>query len=281
LNPGVDEHAAMGGGTVEAQQGRLRFRFDYRVCDVFPGKGANGCGGFPECMRGQFDGAVQFAGEKVPAGESRQFPQFGQERAGEIVVVSGCPSAGGGGMPGPDDGVRAGGHTGTSSFAAQRCGDLDIVLTEYDAGCAPALEPGLGLRQLTFDPYLLIVPQDWTITVRSLSDLNGRPWVAGPPGTACDHALQRVAAQSGITIAGSDVCVEFPSVIALVAADRGAAIIPRLALADAPVTACSLPELGGRHIAALHQTATGYPTPATATVLTTLAEAGQQLTHPT
>jgi DNA-binding transcriptional LysR family regulator len=75
--------------------------------------------------------------------------------------------------------------------------------------------------------------------------------------------------------------VEFPSVIALVAADRGAAIIPRLALANAPVTACSLPELGGRHIAALHQTATGYPTPATATVLTVLAEAGQQLTHPT
>jgi DNA-binding transcriptional LysR family regulator len=170
---------------------------------------------------------------------------------------------------------------GPAAAADLRRGDLDIVLTEYDTGCPPAPEPGLGLRQLAFDPYLLIVPQDWAITVHSLSDLKDRPWVAGPPGTACDHALQRVAAQSGIMIAAGDICVEFPSVIALVAADRGAAIIPRLALTDAPVTACSLPELGGRHIAALHQTAAGYPTPATATVLTTLAEAGQQLTSAT
>jgi DNA-binding transcriptional LysR family regulator len=165
---------------------------------------------------------------------------------------------------------------GPAAVADLRRGDLDIVLTEYDAGCGPPDEPGLGLRRLAFDPYLLIVPQDWAITVHSPDDLDGRPWVAGPPGTACDHALRRLAAQGGIAIAASDVCVEFPSVIALVAAGRGAAIIPRLALADAPVATYSLPELGGRHIAALHRTGTGYPAPATATVLSTLAETGQQ-----
>jgi len=81
-----------------------------------------------------------------------------------------------------------------------RRGDLDIVLTEYDAGCAPPHEPGLGLRQLAFDPYLLIVPQDWAITVHSLGDLSSRPCVVGPPGTACDHALRRLSAQTGIAI---------------------------------------------------------------------------------
>jgi DNA-binding transcriptional LysR family regulator len=150
---------------------------------------------------------------------------------------------------------------GPGPVADLRRGDLDVVLTEYDADDAPRREPGLGLRTLTFDPYLLIVPPDWAITVTSPHDLAGRPWVAGPPGTACDHALQRLAAKTGITFAADDVCVEFPSVIALVAAGRGAA------------TTCALPEIGGRHIAALYRAGPTYPGPATNAVLNALAEA--------
>jgi DNA-binding transcriptional LysR family regulator len=120
---------------------------------------------------------------------------------------------------------------------------------------------------------------------RDLAELTGR--VAGPvrlaafqsvmrpPGTACDHARQRLAAQTGITVAADDVCVEFPSVIALVAAGRGAAIVPQLSLAAAPVTVCSLPEIGGRRIAALHRAGPARPSPATTAVLNALAEAGQ------
>jgi len=166
---------------------------------------------------------------------------------------------------------------GPAAVAELRLGDLDIVLTEYDAASPPPAEPGLGLRQLTFDPYLLVIPPDWQITPRSLRDLAGRPWVAGPPGTACDHALRRLAAEAGIAIPAGDVCVEFPSVLALVAAGRGAAIIPRLALAQAQVTVCALPPLGGRHIAAWHQAGPPRPAPATATVLDALARAARAL----
>jgi DNA-binding transcriptional LysR family regulator len=140
--------------------------------------------------------------------------------------------------------------------------------------CTPA-ERGLGLRQLAFDPYLLVTPPDWQLTPRGLGDLAGRPWVSGPPGTACDHALHRLASEAGITVQDGDVCVEFPSVLALVAAGRGAAIIPRLVLGQAAVTVCALPPLGGRHIAAWHLTGPAQPTPATATVLEALARAGQ------
>jgi DNA-binding transcriptional LysR family regulator len=59
---------------------------------------------------------------------------------------------------------------------------------------------------------------------------------------------------------------------ALVAAGRGAAIVPRMTLGQAPVTVCAVPPLGGRHIAALHAT---RPTPATLTVLDVLAETTQ------
>jgi DNA-binding transcriptional LysR family regulator len=164
---------------------------------------------------------------------------------------------------------------GADAVAALRLGDLDVVLTEYDAASPPPAELGLGLRHLAFDPYLLVTPPDWQSEVRSMRDLAGRPWVAGPPGTACDIALQRLAAEAGIVIQPGDVCVEFPSVLALVAAGRGAAIVPQLALGQAPVTVCAVPPLGGRHIAAWYPAGSAQPAPATATVLDTLAQAGQ------
>ena len=168
---------------------------------------------------------------------------------------------------------------GPAAVAELRLGDLDIVLTEYDAASPAPAEPGLALRRLAFDPYLLVIPPDWQVTVRGVGDLAGRPWVAGPPGTACDHALRRLAAEVGIAIPAGDVCVEFPSVLSLVAAGRGAAIIPRLALAQAQVTVCALPPLGGRHIAAWHQAGPPEPAPATVTVLDALASAAPGLTE--
>jgi len=166
---------------------------------------------------------------------------------------------------------------GPSAVAELRLGDLDIVLTEYDAaGPAPA-ERGLGLRHLAFDPYLLVIPPDWQAKPRSLPDLAGRPWVAGPPGTACDHALRRLAAEAAIAIPAGDVCVEFPSVLALVAAGRGAAIVPQMALGQAPVTVCGMPPLGGRYIAAWHQAGPAQPAPAASTALDALAHAAQTL----
>jgi DNA-binding transcriptional LysR family regulator len=157
---------------------------------------------------------------------------------------------------------------GPPAIADLRRGDLDIVLTEYDAGSPePRLEPGLSLTRLAFDPYRLVVPPEWPAVVRSLNDLEGRPWVAGPPDTACDHALRRLAAEAGITLAIQDVCVEFPSVIALVAAGRGGAIVPAITLAGESVSICPASALGGRHIAALHRTGNGNPTPAVRTVL--------------
>jgi DNA-binding transcriptional LysR family regulator len=166
---------------------------------------------------------------------------------------------------------------GPAAVADLRLGDLDIVLTEYDAASPPPGEPGLGLRQLAFDPYLLVIPPDWPARPQDLRDLASRPWVAGPPGTACDHALRRLAAEAGIVIPSGDVCVEFPSVLALVAAGRGAAVIPHMALGQSTVTVCPLPSLGGRRIAAWHRAGTAQPAPATATVLDALVQAGQML----
>jgi DNA-binding transcriptional LysR family regulator len=165
---------------------------------------------------------------------------------------------------------------GPAAAAGLRLGDLDIVLTEYDAASPRPAERGLGLRPLVYDPYVLVIPPEWQLAPGGLRDLAGRPWVAGPPGTACDQALRRLATEAGIAIPAGDVCVEFPSVLALVAAGRGAAIIPRLALTQAPVTVCALPTLGGRHVAAWYRAGQAQPAPPSATVLDALAQAAGQ-----
>jgi DNA-binding transcriptional LysR family regulator len=86
--------------------------------------------------------------------------------------------------------------------------------------------------------------------------------------TACDHALRRIARAAGIEPEACDVCVEFPSVLALVSAGRGAAIVPASTLTDEPVAVCPVPDLGGRHIAALCRTS---PSPAVQTALRALS----------
>jgi hypothetical protein len=79
-----------------------------------------------------------------------------------------------------------------------------------------------------------------------------------------------------LTIAASDVCMEVPSVIALVEAGRGATIIPRLALTDAAITICPSPAAVISRPSG--EPARATPPPATAAVLRTLAGTGEQLT---
>jgi DNA-binding transcriptional LysR family regulator len=169
---------------------------------------------------------------------------------------------------------------GASAVAALRKGDLEIVLIEYDAETPPTAQAGVGLRKLMFDPYVLVTPPEWAVTVTTPADLAGRPWIAGPPDTACDHAVRRLIADAGITERPNDVCVEFPSVLALVAAGRGASIVPRMALTDEPVATHELRELGGRYIAALYLTTRANPTPATETVLDVLSQTAGILAPP-
>jgi DNA-binding transcriptional LysR family regulator len=84
---------------------------------------------------------------------------------------------------------------GPAAVADLRLGDLDIVLTEYDDVSPPPAEPGLGLRHLAFDPYLLVIPPEWQVRPRGLSDLAGRPWEL-PATTPCGGSRPRPASAS-------------------------------------------------------------------------------------
>jgi len=151
-----------------------------------------------------------------------------------------------------------------------RQGNLDLIIYEHDSNDKPPAGPRLAATPLLFDPYRLVVPAAWQVQPRSIRDLIGCPWVGGPPGTACDRLLQRLLDGTDPTLRIADVCVEFPTVLALVAAGRGAAIVPRLALRDQAVRAFPHIDLGGRRIGALYAHYRGQAKPAVRALLDVL-----------
>src|SRR5690348_1253632 len=89
---------------------------------------------------------------------------------------------------------------GPAAVADLRLGDLDIVVTEYDAaGPAPA-EPGLGLRHLAFDPYLMVIPPDWQAKPAACPTWPGGPGWPGRPAppvtTPCGGSRPRPPSRS-------------------------------------------------------------------------------------
>jgi len=159
---------------------------------------------------------------------------------------------------------------GDAAVQELRRGDLDLVIFEHDTNDKPPGGPRLAATPLLFDPYRLVVPPAWQIRPLSIRDLIGHPWVGGPPGTACDRLLQRLLDGTDPGTYIVDVCIEFPTVLALVAAGRGAAIVPQLALQDEPVRTFPHVDLGGRRIGALYAHYRGQAKPAVRALLEVL-----------
>ncbi|MCP2314496.1 LysR family transcriptional regulator [Kitasatospora paracochleata] len=171
---------------------------------------------------------------------------------------------------------------GPEALRELRTGGLDLVVAEYDVGGqgAAADPTGLTAAPVADDEYRVVLPADWSPAPGSVRDLADRPWVASPPGTACGRALERISAEYGFTPRHAHTALEFPTVLALVAAGLGAAIVPTLALSGTGtdfVTLPALPVAGHRRIAALRRASGSGPDPLTDAVVTALREAATAL----
>lgn len=137
--------------------------------------------------------------------------------------------------------------------AALHAGELDLVLVEDDAQHPHPVATGCTAQWLLDDPYRLALPADWPVP-STVNDLIDRPWIEGPPGSAVARVLDRLRAATGLVLLGAHSCLEFPAVLTLVDAGLGAALVPELALTDAPpehVRVLDLPGLGARSISAV------------------------------
>jgi DNA-binding transcriptional LysR family regulator len=162
---------------------------------------------------------------------------------------------------------------GPSVIERLHTGELDAAIIEQDRDERRPRRPGIRHIPLMFDAYRVVVPTSWHIEPKAFADLNGRSWVAGPPGTACDVALRRLLDRLNVRAEIRDVCVEFPSVLALVAAGRGAAIVPQLALGHPGTVTCPQVDIGGRNLLIAHRRSTASADPPLQAIVRALAHA--------
>jgi DNA-binding transcriptional LysR family regulator len=117
------------------------------------------------------------------------------------------------------------------------------------------------------DPWEIVVPVSWRI--RRVQQLAVRPWVSTFDDARAD-ALRQLASTYGFTPMISHHCVEYPSVLALVGAGAGAAVIPSLALrlfGSKDVKRLATAGLGSRTITLVHRVSRKEPTAAVQAVI--------------
>ena len=116
-------------------------------------------------------------------------------------------------------------------LAQLRAGELDLVVLERRTDAAPPR--GVVAEDLLRDAYRIVVPASWPVHDDAETLLGGR-WIAGHAGTPARAALDALAARTRLDI--RHLCVEFTSMLALVGAGLGAAVVTDLVLDFVPVT---------------------------------------------
>ncbi|MFE3113865.1 LysR family transcriptional regulator [Kitasatospora indigofera] len=112
---------------------------------------------------------------------------------------------------------------------ALRAGELDVALVhDYDFVPAPQ-EPGLATEPLFSEAMYLASPAG----ARPAGDdpvgrWRDHPWIMGTPGTLCRTMAARACEAAGFTPRVRHQVDEFATVLALVAAGQGVALVPRL-----------------------------------------------------
>jgi DNA-binding transcriptional LysR family regulator len=110
-----------------------------------------------------------------------------------------------------------------------RAGDLDVALThDYDRLPHPQ-HPALTSQVVLTEPMYLASlqpPDNPDAPVASFAD---HPWVMGTAGNLCRLATERICHAAGFPPRIRHQVDDFPTVLALVAAGQGAAIVPHLA----------------------------------------------------
>ena len=123
---------------------------------------------------------------------------------------------------------------------ALRTGALDIALVhEYDYVPAEP-DPALDLRPLLAEPIYLASAQPLPAQPPpgrpedAVRQCAGLPWIAASPGTLCHLMAERLCQAAGFSPRIRHRADDFATVLALVAAGQGVALVPELALTDRP-----------------------------------------------
>jgi DNA-binding transcriptional LysR family regulator len=144
---------------------------------------------------------------------------------------------------------------------ALRAGALDLALVhEYDyvpAEPDPALETQPLLTEAIFLASVAARPADGDDPLRQCAR---QPWIAASPGTLCYLMAVRLCQAAGFTPRIRHHADDFATVLALVAAGQGVALVPELALAGKPAgVVLTALEARRRTLIACRAGAAGHP----------------------
>ncbi|WP_439679096.1 LysR family transcriptional regulator [Embleya sp. MST-111070] len=116
---------------------------------------------------------------------------------------------------------------------ALRAGDLDVALIhEYDFVPTVA-EPGIATSPLCTEPMYLAgqsPPPAGTPTDSVLAGCRNSPWITATPGTLCHAMTIRACQAAGFTPHVRHQVDDFTTVLSLVAAAQGVAVVPHLGI---------------------------------------------------
>src|SRR6266508_1370877 len=136
---------------------------------------------------------------------------------------------------------------------ALRAGELDVALTQdYDLVPVPD-HPALESAVLLTEPMNLASRWPSPSMTDPVGALRGESWVMGKPGTLCRLAAERICQMAGFQPRIRHQSDDFPTVLALVAADQGQTVLPRLGTMSAPAGVVLTPLPIAARVAVTHR----------------------------
>jgi DNA-binding transcriptional LysR family regulator len=118
---------------------------------------------------------------------------------------------------------------------ALRAGELEVALI-HDYDFVPqAAEPGLAVEPLFSESMYLASPSPLSTADGGLiAQCRNAAWITASPGTACHQMTIRACQAAGFAPRIRHQIDEFATVLALVAAGQGVALVPQLGTVDSP-----------------------------------------------
>ncbi|MFT2016657.1 LysR family transcriptional regulator [Streptomyces sp. 796.1] len=165
---------------------------------------------------------------------------------------------------------------------ALRAGELDVALVhDYDFAAA-LVEPGVATEPLCTEAMYLAAtappagaaatPDGGLVAGSGLDRWRDAPWITATPGTLCHAMTVRACQAAGFTPRVRHQIDEFATVLALVAAGQGVALVPELGLAHPPPQVALVPMPMSRHTKVAFRSGAGRH-PAVTAVLAALRAA--------
>ncbi len=161
-----------------------------------------------------------------------------------------------------------------------RTGGVDILITEREDHHPEPHYHDLVVRPLADDEYRIVVPASWAPIPNSVRDLTDLPWVVGPPESACGQAFKRLTEKHQFAPQCAHICNEFPTMLSLVAAGLGAAILPTLALMghnSETITVTTIQSSCSRRLSIVHRAPRLSPEPRVTTAVAAIEEAAREI----